>query len=196
MKWTRTVAAFLAADAMIVAALALTASSPATSSTSHSKKLTARGEYLATTMGCNDCHTPGGLYGAPDGSRRLSGSDLGWQGPWGVTFARNLTPDVETGLGKWSEQDIVKALRTGQRPDGSVLQPPMPWPNLAGLTDDDALALATYLKSLPPVTHKVPDRVMPGDPAPTAVVAFPPPPAWDMPRPPAGGASSSGSGSR
>jgi len=52
-----------------------------------------RGRYLVTLMSCNDCHTPGYFYGAPDTTRRLSGSDIGWIGPWGVVHARNLTPD-------------------------------------------------------------------------------------------------------
>jgi mono/diheme cytochrome c family protein len=184
MKWTRATVAFLAADAVIVAALALTASLPATSSPSNAKKMIARGEYLAGIMSCNDCHTPGTFYGAPDASRRLSGSELGWQGPWGVTYPRNLTPDMETGLGKWSEKDIIKALRTGMRPDGSILQPPMPWTNFVKLSDDDVMALAMYIKSLPPVSHKVPDRILPGQPVTGAVMVIPPPPAWDAPKTP------------
>jgi mono/diheme cytochrome c family protein len=142
----------------------------------------ARGEYLVTVMGCGDCHTPGTLYGSPDFKRKLSGSELGWRGPWGVSYPRNLTPDVETGIGKWSEKDIVTALRTGMRSDGSVLQPPMPWPNLTALTDEDAYAVAAFLKSLPPISHKVPDRVAPGQPAAGSVCEFPPPSAWDAPR--------------
>lgn len=142
----------------------------------------ARGRYLTTIAGCNDCHTPGTFYGAPDYDRQLSGSELGWVGPWGVSFPRNLTPDVETGLGRWSEQDIVNALRTGMRPDGSVLQPPMPWPMYASMTDDDAFAVAAYLKSLKPVVHRVPDKVAPGVEFAGAAMRFPPPPAWDAPR--------------
>ncbi len=136
-----------------------------------------------------DCHTPGTLYGAPDTTRLLSGSELGWQGPWGTTYARNLTPDPETGLGKWTQADIVKALRIGQRPDGSPILPPMPWPSYARLSDEDLHALAAYLKSIPAVNHKVPDRLPPGTKAPAALI-FPPPPAWDaqnLPPPPGAG---------
>lgn len=142
----------------------------------------ARGRYLTTIMSCNDCHTPGTFYGAPDYSRQFSGSELGWIGPWGVSFPRNLTPDAETGLGKWSEKQIVDALRTGVRPDGSTLAPPMPWPMYTGLTDQDAYAIAAYLKSLPAVSHRVPDKVAPGTKFDGAALVIPPPPAWDAPR--------------
>jgi mono/diheme cytochrome c family protein len=152
-----------------------------------------RGQYLVTVMGCGDCHTPGALYGAPDMSRRLSGSELGWKGPWGVSYPRNLTPSTANGIGKWSEQEIVTALRTGMRPDGTVLQPPMPWPNYAHLNDEDAFALAAFLKSLPVVDHKVPDKLAPGQPATGAYFELPAPPAWDAPRNEQGGAAPGGS---
>jgi len=143
-----------------------------------------RGHYLANVTGCNDCHTPGYLFGAPDTTRLLSGSELGWKGPWGVSYARNLTPDPQTGIGAWSESDIVTAIRTGKRPDGRMLMPPMPWTDFAHMTDEDAMSVAKYLKSLPPVPHKVPDILGP-DAAPTgSIIAFPPPSAWDAPRAP------------
>lgn len=141
-----------------------------------------RGRYLTLMGGCNDCHTPGTFYGSSDYERTLSGSEVGWEGPWGVTFPRNLTPDLETGLGAWSEQDIVNAIRTGMRPDGSVILPPMPWPMYATMTDDDAFAIAAYLKSIPPVKHRAPNRVAPGTRFEGAALRFPPPPAWDAPR--------------
>ena len=148
------------------------------------------GERVTFTSGCQDCHTPGTLYGEPDMARQLSGSELGWSGPWGVSFPRNLTPDMETGIGSWTEEQIVTAIRTGMRPDGRLLNPPMPWPMYSRLTDLDAHAVAKYLKSLPPVSHRVPDIVPPGATPPlgTAALYFPPPPAWDAPKtPPAGG---------
>ena len=143
-----------------------------------------RGEYLTTVLGCGDCHTPGFFYGAPDQSRKFSGSELGWQGPWGVTYARNITPEPETGIAAWTEQAIVTAIRTGKRPDGTAILSPMPWVDLAYLTDEDALAIAKYLKSVPPVPHKVPDRVPPGGKAVGSIIVFPPPSAWDSPRTP------------
>jgi len=141
-----------------------------------------RGEYLSNVMGCNDCHTPGGMYGAPDFERRLSGSEIGWQGPWGVSYASNLTPDPETGLGNWTNVEIERALRSGVRKDGSPILPPMPWPNFANLTADDMSSLIAYLKSIPPVKHKNPDRVPPNAVAAGPVIPLPVPGAWDAPK--------------
>jgi mono/diheme cytochrome c family protein len=138
------------------------------------------GKYLVSVLGCHDCHTPGTLYNAPDFNRALSGSELGWTGPWGTSYPRNLTPDIETGIGSWSEDDIVRALQTGRRPDNSELKPPMPWPTYAGLTSRDVHSVAKYLKSIPPVSHANLPVLSPGQKAPAALV-FPPPPAWDAP---------------
>lgn len=143
----------------------------------------ARGRYLVKIVGCADCHTPGYFYGAPDTTRSLSGSELGWKGPWGVSYARNLTPDPQTGISAWTESDIVTAIRTGKRPDGRMLLPPMPWPDFSNLTDDDAMAIAKYLKSIPPVQHQVPDILAPTQPLKGPAFELPlPPPAWDAPR--------------
>lgn len=139
----------------------------------------ARGRQIAYTSACHDCHTPGGLYGVPDTMRMLSGSELGWEGPSGVSFPRNLTPDMETGIGSWSEEDIVTAIRTGIRPDKTPLMPPMPWPMYSHLSDEDAYALAAFLKSLPPVNHKSPDHIPPGATVTATRVTLPPPPPWD-----------------
>src|SRR5258708_210500 len=95
----------------------------------------ARGRYLVTIMSCNDCHTPGYFYGAPDTLRRLAGSDLGWVGPWGVVHARNLTPDSATGIGSWTVEQIVRALRSGNTPSGVQLGAIMPWANYASILD-------------------------------------------------------------
>jgi hypothetical protein len=124
----------------------------------------------------------------------FSGSELGWEGPWGVTYPRNLTPHPETGIGSWTEDDIVTAFRQGHRPDRSPILPPMPWPAFAHMNDEDAYALAAFLKSLPPIDHKVPDRQPPGAVATGARLTFPPPPAWDamnLPSPAAGGGADS-----
>ena len=141
-----------------------------------------RGEYLVSIMGCGDCHTPGTLFGAPDMSRMLSGSELGWQGPWGVSYARNLTPDMETGIGLWKNSDIVKAIRHGVRPDGTALLPPMPWQAFTRLTDEDANAIAAYLKTIPAVKHKVPDKLAPEAKPTGSFIVFPAPSAWDAPK--------------
>lgn len=116
----------------------------------------ARGKYLVTVISCGDCHTPGHLLGKPDLARALSGSDVGFEIPGlGVFHGSNLTPDKETGIGNWTEEQIVTAIRTGKRPDGRMLAPAMPWMSFAALSDEDARAIAVYLKSLPPVANKV-----------------------------------------
>ena len=90
----------------------------------------ARGKYLVNLAGCGHCHTPGHFFGKPDMSRYLSGSDVGFAVPGVGTFVgRNLTPDKDTGIGNWSTEQIVTALRAGVRPDGRVLSPLMPWPS-------------------------------------------------------------------
>ena len=141
-----------------------------------------RGKKLATFGGCVDCHTPGALYGAPDFTRQLSGSELGWSGPWGTSYARNLTPDLETGLGYYKEHEIILALKSGKRLDGKPMLPPMPWQNIATLSDADMHALVAYLQSLPPVAHQVPEALPPGQ-APTGLtLTIPALPLWDAPK--------------
>jgi mono/diheme cytochrome c family protein len=141
-----------------------------------------RGRKLAIFGGCVDCHTPGAWFGAPDFSRQLSGSELGWTGPWGTTYARNLTPDLETGLGYYNEKEIVLALRSGKRLDGKTMLPPMPWQNIATLSEADMHALVAYLQSLPPVEHKSPETLPPGQPPASGALSFPAPAAWDAPK--------------
>jgi len=155
------------------------------------KQVIKRGEYLVTVGGCDDCHspkifTPEGPV--PDTTKRLSGHPaedkvpevpggaLGpdkwgaltsnhftaWAGPWGVSYARNLTPDVATGLGSWTEEMFIKALRTGKdMGEGRPILPPMPWPNYAQMTDEDLQAIFAYLMSLKPIENAVPDPVSP-----------------------------------
>ena len=87
--------------------------------------------------------------------RYLGGSDVGFAIPGaGIFVGQNLTPDKETGIGSWSSDQIVAAIRTGKTPDGKDLSPVMPWPALSHLTDEDAQAIAAFLKSIPPVDHK------------------------------------------
>jgi mono/diheme cytochrome c family protein len=123
-----------------------------------------RGKYLVTVSGCGDCHTPGFFFGKPDMAHMLSGGDVAFEIPGLGTFVpRNLTPDKETGLGNWSAEEIVTAITTGKRPDGRILAPSMPWMDFAALTKQDALAIAAYLKSLPPVSHAIPGPFGPTD---------------------------------
>jgi len=151
-------------------------------------QLVARGRYLVTVGGCNDCHSPKvftaqGMF--PDSTRMLSGhpadsplpafdpASVGpgkWVlfnddltacvGPWGAVCAQNLTPDTETGIGSWTQEMFVQALRTGHHlGSGRPIMPPMPWPNLAQATDEDLGAIYAYLQSLPPISNKVPDPI-------------------------------------
>ena len=123
-----------------------------------------RGKYLVTLGGCNDCHTPGYFFGKPDATRILGGSEVGFEIPGlGVFHGPNLTPDDDTGLGKWSTDEIVKAITTGHRPDGRVLAPIMPWHALAKLTPEDSRAIVAFLKSLPAVKNKVPGPFGPNE---------------------------------
>ncbi|MGB0085824.1 MAG: c-type cytochrome [Rhodomicrobiaceae bacterium] len=123
-----------------------------------------RGAYLARIMDCGGCHTPGAIAGKPNEQEPLSGSEVGFAIPeLGVFYPPNLTPDKDTGLGKWSEADILRALRKGVRPDGRELAPIMPWRSFAALTDEDAGDLAAYLKSLPASVRKVPGPFGPGE---------------------------------
>src|SRR5271165_2769977 len=115
----------------------------------------ARGRYLVTIAGCSDCHTPGALIGAADMKRYLAGSDIGFSIPGqGVFVGQNLTPDKETGLGQWTSEQIITAIRAGKRPDGGQLSGVMPYASFSHLTDQDATAIAAFLKSLPPVNNK------------------------------------------
>jgi len=116
-----------------------------------------RGEYLTTIMGCGDCHTPGYFFGKPDENQKLAGSDVGFFMPGlGYYYGRNLTPDKETGLGTWSDDEIAKAIRTGERPDGRMLAPIMPYQNFSKLNDTDLAAIVAYLRTLKPVHREAP----------------------------------------
>jgi hypothetical protein len=140
-----------------------------------------RGEYLVNIMGCNDCNTPMGPDGRPMTQFKLAGhppdapvavyqggpfgsfalTSTSWAGPWGVSFAYNLTPDPETGLDKWTEADFIKAARTRQKPNGAEILGPMPWLSLAYATEVDLKAMWAYLQSLKPIKNAVPDKVPP-----------------------------------
>jgi mono/diheme cytochrome c family protein len=126
----------------------------------------ARGAYLVRVMGCNDCHTPGVFLGKPDFAKALAGSDVGFEVPGlGIHWGPNLTPDQDTGLGKWSEAEIITAFTRGIAPDGTRLIPTMPYNDFAGLTDADQHAVAAYLRSLPPIRNAVPAPTKPGEKA-------------------------------
>ena len=116
-----------------------------------------RGAYLAHIMDCGGCHHTGAFTPQPNLETPLAGSDIGFEMPgMGVFYPPNLTPDKETGLGTWSDAEIIAAFTTGMRPDGRQLAPMMPWMSYAHITADDASALVAYLRSLKPAKHQVP----------------------------------------
>lgn len=111
--------------------------------------LTERGEYLVKVAACRGCHTP-----RDAGAAALSGGTRFGNGPSAVV-APNITPDAETGIGSWSEQQIITAIRQGLRPDGTHIRPPMPQAAYRTMSDRDAEAIAAFLKSVPPVHNAV-----------------------------------------
>ena len=159
-----------------------------------------RGKWLVTIGGCHDCHTPWIM--GPDGpmndmTRMLSGhpqalvmppvpalppgpwgvvaslTNTAWAGPWGVSFTANLSPDKETGTGNWTDADFMATIRSGRHLGrGRQILPPMPWFNYATLSDDDLKAIFAYLRTIPPISNKVPEPWPP--PPPPAPPAVPP----------------------
>jgi mono/diheme cytochrome c family protein len=124
-----------------------------------------RGHYLVEFAGCGHCHTPGHFQGREDTSRELAGGDVGFEVPGAGTYVgRNLTPDKETGLGKWTATQIATAIRSGVRPDGRVLSAVMPWPEYSHMSDADLKAIIAYLQALPPIVNKVPGPFPAGKP--------------------------------
>lgn len=131
-----------------------------------------RGEYLVELLGCGACHTDGALAGVPDYDKSLAGSTIGiaYNSPLtidapGVIYPANLTPDVETGIGAWSDIQIERAIRAGLGRHSGRRIAVMPWQGYAKLNEDDIKAIVAYLRSIAPVKHKVPDEVLPGQKA-------------------------------
>ena len=129
-----------------------------------------RGRYIVEVIGaCGNCHTPHGPDGQ-DESRHLAGGDPITQ-PGMYAVPRNITPDVETGIGAWTDEQIIRAIREGVRPDGRVLGPPMPFTLYRDISDQDVAAIVAYLRTVKPVRNVVePSRY-----------EFPLPPAWGPP---------------
>ena len=178
----------LAAVALMSAATSKADATPPAKSDPKKDQIS-RGAYLVKIMVCNDCHTPwkvGEKGPEPDMSRMLSGhpqdlvmppppnlgkgpwiaafaaTNTAWAGPWGVSYTANLTPDPETGLGKWTADTFVQALRTGKHEGvGRPILPPMPYPWFAQATDEDLRAIFAYLQSIPPIKNKVPQPIEP-----------------------------------
>jgi mono/diheme cytochrome c family protein len=147
-----------------------------------------RGAYLVTMMGCNDCHTPwkmGAQGPEPDVTRALTGhpqdmvmppppaasgpwiwhgaaTNTAFAGPWGVSFTANLTPEPETGLGKWTEEMFIATMRTARHQGkGRPILPPMPVKMIGKANDEDLKSIFAYLQSLPPVKNRVPAPIDP-----------------------------------
>jgi mono/diheme cytochrome c family protein len=122
-------------------------------------RLVERGKYLMNSVvACGNCHVQRDDKGAPLFDRGLSGGMVFDEAPF-KAVAPNITPDAETGIGKWSEAQLVKAIREGIRPDGSLIGPPMPIAWYRGMSDLDAKAIAAYLRAQPAVRHLVPRSV-------------------------------------
>jgi mono/diheme cytochrome c family protein len=105
-----------------------------------------RGEYLVRAGGCFSCHT------APGGKKMAGGRALST--PFGTFYSPNITPDPETGIGRWTEAEFLRALREGVGPDGANYFPVFPYTSFTGITDSDALAIKAYLFSLPAVRQQ------------------------------------------
>jgi cytochrome c553 len=173
--------------AFVLVSVALVLAATRKPQTGHAERLQ-RGQYLVEYGGCADCHTPQHMTseGArPDRSRWLAGHPedaqlppppklpegpwfavtaglTAWSGPWGISYAANLTPDELTGIGIWTEDLFLKTMRTGKHMGaGRDILPPMPWQGLAKLSDDDLKAIYAYLRSIPPVRNRVPDPASP-----------------------------------
>lgn len=149
----RTVAPLALASALLAACAHTNVQLPsAPAATANGAADAARGESIVRNVAvCGGCHAAG--EGNPDGP--LSGGHEFRNWRLGVVRASNLTPDDATGLGTWSEAEIVRAIRNGVRKDGRLLAPAMPYVWFNDMSDADAFAVARYLKSLPPVSHPV-----------------------------------------
>jgi mono/diheme cytochrome c family protein len=120
-----------------------------------SESLFERGDYLINgIVACGNCHTPRGP-GGPLAGMELAGG-LVIEEPEFTVVTPNITPDPETGIGRWSDEEIIAAIREGRRPDGSIIGPPMPIGLYRGMSDRDVQALVLYLRQLPPVRNEVP----------------------------------------
>jgi len=176
-------------SAAALAALAATLLTTSPRAAAADEARVARGQYLVSTSGCHDCHTPfkPGPNGAePDMTRALSGhpeslkmppaptlpagpwlvtmaaTNTAFAGPWGVSFTANLTPDTETGLGEWTLKDFMSTIRTGRHMGrGRPVLPPMPIPVYNNFTDADLEAVYAYLRTLKPIKNRVPEPLPP-----------------------------------
>jgi mono/diheme cytochrome c family protein len=114
-----------------------------------------RGRYLVEVLGaCGNCHTPKGPEGDVPGKHLAGGFQL--DDDLGTWITPNITPDPETGIGRWTDAEIIRAIREGKRPDGRTLGPPMPFDLYRRLSDDDVKAMVAYLRTVASVRQVVP----------------------------------------
>lgn len=114
-----------------------------------------RGRYLVETIGaCGNCHTPKDRRGRPIAAKKFAGGFVIKEPPFDAV-ASNITPDRETGIGAWTDAQIIAAIREGKRPDGSIIGPPMPIELYRGLSDNDVKAMVAYLRTIKPVRNQV-----------------------------------------
>ena len=126
---------------------------------SQDAKLLERGTYLMNSIvACGNCHAQRDKQGRVMPELGLSGGGVFDEKPF-KAYAANITPDPETGIGKWTEAQLMRGIREGIRPDGSLIGPPMPIHMYRGISDDDARALVAYLRAQPPVKNVVPKSI-------------------------------------
>ena len=156
------------AAAVTAAACALSLA-PVSSAADSASDIVARGKYVFATAGGCACHTP------PDGvGLNAGGTKFELSYGIGVVYAPNITPDSETGIGKWTDAEVIGAIRRGERPNGSKLFPIHPYKYLGSIADDEAAALVAYLRSVKPIKSSVPPRSL-RIPVPTLTIAKPVP---------------------
>ncbi len=138
------------------------------------KELIARGQYIFTAIQGCACHTPRNPDGSENMKLYLAGApsnppavghpaSAGWTTPkWKKLYATNITPDSETGIGKWTESDFIKTIKTGRDPAGRILDPVMPWRSFLALTDTDLKAIWAYLRTVKPIKNKNPEDIPAG----------------------------------
>ena len=155
----------------LFAAISFTFWSAAIAAAQTDAELLQRGRYIATAIQGCACHTRERSDGTKEKEWYLAGApaqppavglfpNAGWTNlRWKKLYARNITPDPETGIGKWTEADFMRALRVGLTPDGRILDPFMPWGAFQGLTDRDLKAIWAYLRTIEPIKNKVPDSI-------------------------------------
>jgi mono/diheme cytochrome c family protein len=123
------------------------------------RAIAARGRYIVMTSGCISCHATNGSQG-PDLTKYLAGGALRIHTTSGIFVSRNLTPDPGTGIGRRTDDELKRVLRSGTFSDGHVVPgTAMPWPVFSNWSEEDRHAVVVYLRHVPPIAHRIPDPV-------------------------------------